>query len=136
MDYSHLILPVREESSEVLKKHTAGPGKRFVFSDQKNNPTGNIYAITRVVENVDNPESHIEDHAHDVDSLWLFEGANPDLRGLRVEVKLGDEKFILDSPASIFIPAGVVHNYRFISGSGRYTNIVLAKGGDYNAHIK
>lgn len=136
MNLKSLILPVREESSAVLRKHADGPGKRFVFSDQKNNPQGNIYAITRVVENVDNPEPHFEDHSHNVASLWLFEGSNPNLSGLRVEVKLGDEKFILDSPASIYIPAGVNHNYRFIFGSGRYTNVVLAKGGDYNSVTK
>lgn len=133
---SPLILRVEARSSSELGKHTAGPGTRFVFSDHRNNPGGNIYAITRVVQDVDRPEMHIEDHAHDVDSLWLFEGDRPDLTGLSVEVKLDGVWHPVDSPASIYLPAGVVHNYRFVRGSGRYTNIVLAKGGDYNRHLR
>lgn len=136
MDYSKYILKVESRSSSELVKHKEGPGRRYVFSDQNNNPDGQVYTIVRVVENVDNPEQHFEDHAHDVDSLWLFEGDQNDLTGLKVEIKLDNQKFILDSPASVYIPAGLAHNYRFISGSGRYTNIVLVKGGNYNKTIK
>ena len=136
MDYSKYILKVESRSASELVKHKEGPGKRYVFSNQNNNPEGRVYTIVRVVENVNNPEQHFEDHAHDVDSLWLFEGDKPDLTGLKIEVKLGDQKFVLDTPASIYIPAGLNHNYRFISGSGRYTNIVLTEGGNYNKATK
>ena len=135
-NYSELILEVKSKSASELTKHKHGPGERYVFSDHENNPQGKVYTIVRVVENVNNPEQHIEDHEHPVDSLWLFEGDKSDLTGLKVEVKLGDKKFILDSPASVYIPAGVIHNYRFINGSGRYTNIVLVQGGEYNKAIK
>jgi len=135
-DYSKLILDVKVKSASELTKHKNGPGKRYVFSDHENNPNGNVYTIVRVVENVDNPEQHIDDHEHPVDSLWLFEGDKPDLTGLQVEVKLGNSKFVLDSPASVYIPSGVMHNYRFIKGSGRYTNIVLVQGAEYNKAIK
>lgn len=135
-DYSNLILKVESRPASELVKHKEGPGRRFVFSDHKNNPEGQIYTIVRVVENVDNPEQHIEDHEHDVDSLWMFEGDKSDLTGLRVEVRLGEQKFVLDSPTSVYIPARVKHNYRFISGSGRYTNIVLTKGKEYDKVTK
>lgn len=134
--YLSLILEVRPKSSSELKKHTHGPGERYVFSDHENNPKGQIYAITRVVENVDNPPGHIEDHSHATDSLWMFEGSNLDLTGLEVEIKLGEHTQRLKSPASVYIPAGVVHNYRFIRGSGHYTNIVIAPGGDYNQTLR
>ncbi|XOS92299.1 hypothetical protein ACLMAB_29355 [Brevibacillus laterosporus] len=38
------------------------------------------------------------------------------------------------SPASIFIPAGLQHTYKYLSGSGTYTNIVLAP--EYNASLE
>ncbi len=132
MSNSKYILPVFSQSAEVLKKHTKGPGTRYVFCDHENNPDGQVYVIVRVVNDVDNPKQHVEDHFHEVDSLWLFEGIENDLTGLQVEVKLGDEVYVLDSPASVYIPAGMMHNYRFIKGSGHYTNIVLAQGGNYN----
>ena len=130
------ILPVRSESSAKLTGHTSGPGTRYVFSDKQNNPQGGLYAILRTVENVQTPEPHVELHKHNVDSLWIFRGANADLTGLKVEVVLGKESFILDTPASVYIPAEVCHTYRFVSGSGDYINIVLVKGGDYNTAVQ
>jgi 2-isopropylmalate synthase len=126
------ILKVTSRGASELIKHRNGPGERFVFSDHNNNPDSGIYTIVRVVRDVENPEMHIDDHYHDVDSLWLFEGDQDDLTGLTVAVKLGENWQEISSPASVFIPAKVIHNYRFIKGSGRYTNIVLAPGGRYN----
>ncbi len=136
MKYSNLILPVKTRSATELIKHRHGVGERYVFADHNNNPTGNIYAIIRTVENVDKPDPHVDKHAHDVDSLWMFLGDNKDLTGLQVFVILGDEKHTLDSPASIYVPAGVQHTYGFVKGSGKYINIVLAPGGKYNENIK
>ncbi|MEM3759889.1 MAG: hypothetical protein QXZ02_02105 [Candidatus Bathyarchaeia archaeon] len=130
-----LILRIEERSSTELKKHLEGPGKRYVFSDHKNNPEGKIYAIVRVVKNVDNSSPHVEIHSHDVDSLWMFIGDGEGLTGLQVEVTLEDKKYILNSPASVYIPAGVKHTYRFLKGSGKYINIVLVPGGEYNKAV-
>lgn len=131
-----LILDVQARSSEELIKHTAGPGTRYVFSDHNNNPEGTIYTIVRVVENVDHPEQHIESHCHEYESLFIFKGSNPDFTGLEVEVLLGDKWYKIESPKAIRIPAGLNHNYRFISGSGEYWNIVITPGADYNKTIK
>ena len=38
----NLILNIEARSAEELIKHTKGPGTRYVFSDHKNNPEGNI----------------------------------------------------------------------------------------------
>ena len=46
---------------------------------------------------------------------------------------LGEEIFPLESPASVFIPAGVPHGYRVVGGAGTYLNHVLA--GDYNSSL-
>jgi len=135
-DYSKLILEVQTRSATELVKHKSGPGLRFVFSDHKNNPGGQIYSIVRVVKNVRSPKPHVESHAHPVDSLWMFEGNTPKLTGLKAEVNLDDHIFIVNSPASVYIPAGVAHSYRFISGSGKFINIVLTGGAAYNKITK
>ena len=83
-------MDVVARSAEELIKHTKGPGTRFVFSDHKNNPEGNIYVIMREVHDVDPPEMHIEAHVHDYESLFIFKGSNPDMTGLEVEVLLGE----------------------------------------------
>ena len=68
---------------------------------------------------------HVESHRHNVDSLYLFLGGESGLRGLQVEVQLGETSKLLESPASVFIPAGVDHTYRVIEGSGLNVNFVL-----------
>ena len=63
----------------------------------------------------------------------IFMGFNERLEGLQAQVTLGKRSFVLRSPASIYIPAGVRHSYKILKGSGTYTKVVLALGGDYNA---
>ncbi len=132
MKYANLILPVKTRSATELVKHRHGVGERYVFSDHNNNPNGNIYTIIRTIENVERPDPHVDRHTHDVDSLWMFIGDNKDLTGLRASVSLGNEIYEVDSPASIYVPAGLDHTYGFVKGSGKYINIVLAPGGKYN----
>jgi hypothetical protein len=132
----NLILNIEARSAEELIKHTSGPGTRYIFSDHKNNPGGNIYVIMRKVENVDQPEMHIQPHCHDFESLFIFKGPNPDRSGLVVEVLLGEEWHRIESPKAVRIPPGLNHNYRFIKGTGEYWNIVLTPGGDYNKTIR
>jgi 2-isopropylmalate synthase len=52
------------------------------------------------------------------------------MAGLEVEVMLDGEVRELASPASLFIPAGALHSYRVLGGSGYYVNHVLH--GEYN----
>jgi hypothetical protein len=136
MEMENLILNVEARSAVELIKHKHGPGTRFVFSDHNNNPEGSIYVIMRTVENVDNPEMHIEPHKHDFESLFIFKGYNPDMSGLVVEVLLGDTWHRIESPKTVRIPPGLNHNYRFIKGSGEYWNIVLTPGAEYNKTVK
>ena len=131
-----LILNTVARSAEELIKHTKGPGTRFVFSDHKNNPQGNIYVIMREVRNVDHTEMHIEPHVHEFESLFIFKGTNPDMTGLEVEVLLGDKWHRIQAPKAVRIPPGVSHNYRFIKGSGEYWNIVLTPGAEYNKTVR
>jgi len=130
-----LILDVTTRSAEELIKHSKGPGVRYVFSDHNNNPEGSIYVIARLVENVSN-SSHVEPHTHDYESLFIFKGNNADLSGLEAEVLLDDKWHNIKSPKTVRIPAGVLHTYRFIRGSGEFWNIVLTPGADYNLTVK
>ena len=131
-----LILNVVSRSAEELIKHKAGPGTRYVFSDHNNNPGGSIYTIMRTVDNVEQPEQHVEPHSHEYESLFIFKGSNPDFSGLEVEVLLENEWYKIESPKAVRIPPGLNHTYRFIRGSGEYWNIVITPGAEYNRTIK
>jgi len=129
-----LILKVEERAAAgELKKHTKELGRRFVFVDKQNCPSGKLYTISRAVMDVSTPYEAAEPRTHSVDAVMMFMGFGERLEGLCAEVSLNGESFVVNSPASVYVPAGVKHTYKLLKGSGTYTKIVLAPGGDYNA---
>ncbi|MBE7324654.1 2-isopropylmalate synthase [Nocardioides sp. Y6] len=121
-------------SAEELRYHRAGPGDRFVLVDERFVPGSGQYCIARRIPRLDEyGAGHVDEHVHHCDSLFVFLGADDDYQGLRTEVSLDGEYFTVQSPASVFIPAGVRHSYRVVGGAGTYLNYVLA--GDYNSSL-
>jgi len=132
--YAHLIGNPFIKTAEELIAHKEGQGTRYVFLDKRIVPDSSFYTIVRKVTNVqEDKKSHVGMHSHNCDSAFLFIGDNKNLKGLICEVCLGNEKYMIESPTSVFIPRGLQHSYRFIKGSGYYVNIVLS--GDYNKSI-
>jgi 2-isopropylmalate synthase len=76
---------------------------------------------------------HVDPHAHRCDSVFLFLGDGPDYTGLTVEVLINARLKTVRSPATVFIPAGARHSYRFVEGSGSFINFV--DSGDYNQSL-
>ncbi len=55
---------------------------------------------------------HADPHRHDVPEIYL---AITDYPGdMQVEVLLDDESYVLESPFTVFIPAGVLHAFRVL----------------------
>ena len=130
---SYILPATSEAAAGKLEKHFKEIGTRYVFVDNRNYPETQMYVIARAVKNIEKGEEHIKPHTHRVDNLMSFIGDNDDLTGLTVEVLVGEERRVLKSPVSAYIPSGIKHNYRFVKGSGKYINIVLVPGGDYNS---
>ena len=127
MKYKHLIGKPFIKNAKELVHHEEGQGTRHVFLDERVISESNIYVIVRDLEHItENKISHVHDHMHKCDSAFLFIGEGKNLEGLTCEVTLDNEKYKVKSPASVFIPKGLKHSYRLISGSGLYINIVLA----------
>lgn len=119
-----------------LQYHRDGPGVRWVLLDSRIDPRASFYVIQRFIglHGVPfTPEKHVDLHAHHCDSAFLFWGDRPDGTGLVCRVQFGNEQKTVESPASVFIPAGVEHSYHYVSGKGTYLNIVLAP--DYNKSL-
>ncbi len=113
-------------SATELKYHRAGPGNRYLMLDERVAPNVKQYCIAREIErDCENYPSYVDVHTHRCDSLFLFLGDQPGKTGLRVMVQLGDKEFVLDSPASVFIPAGRPHTYSVLKGKGTFINHVL-----------
>ncbi len=120
------------KSSSELRYHRDGIGKRWVCMDNRIDERSSLYVIERIFNDQEKElyQPHVDRHAHHCDSVFIFLGDNEDGTGLTVIIKFGqgisEEIKTINSPASIFIPAMVYHSYEYISGSGRFTNIVLA----------
>ena len=128
------IAPEERPTSEIPFHNDSAPGVRRVFLEKKLLPETDAYVIVRTAADVrpDQPQ-YIDFHAHNVSSIYLFMGEGDNLEGLRAEVMLGDETFVIDSPATVYIPKGVPHSSRLIEGSGHFGHIVLS--GDYRESL-
>jgi len=132
--YKKYINSPKIRKASELPFHEDGQGTRYLFLDNSIVPESNLYTIVRTVNEVtEDKQSHVEIHKHNCNSTFIFLGNKPNLEGLICGVTLGDEKHIVSSPASVFIPKGLEHSYRFIRGSGKYINIVLS--GNYNKSL-
>ena len=135
-DYGKYILsPDIRKTSEIKYHYDNAPGDRYVFLDKKKCPESSIYTIVRVAKNIDSDQdSYIDPHTHTCDSEFLFIGDNDDMTGLKARVWLGDEEFVVESPAAVFVPKNVEHTLQLIEGSGKFINIVTHP--EYNNSLK
>ncbi|MDP1459668.1 2-isopropylmalate synthase [Bacillus wiedmannii] len=127
--------PFVKGASELLY-HRDGPGERWVQMDYRTDERASFYVIQRIFcnQHMDgNLEGHVDYHAHHCDSAFVFWGNNIDGTGLICEVEIEGDVQIIESPASVFIPSGFKHKYKYLSGVGTYTNIVLAP--NYNSSL-
>jgi len=84
-------------------------------------PEADIDVGLQEVKKVPPDSSFIKSHRHDVSQFYGIIG------DLTVEVTLEDEKHEVSGPASVFIPAGMLHSFRPLRGSG-YVMTVLRRG--------
>jgi len=126
----NIITPEVRRTSELPYHNDLAPGKRRVFLEKKLFPDSDLYVMVRTANQVttDQPK-YVDAHAHNVSSVYVFLGTGGDLEGLTAEVVLDGEFHLVASPATVFIPKGVVHSYRLIEGSGHFSHMVLK--GDY-----
>jgi 2-isopropylmalate synthase len=134
--YKNFILkPDIRQSSEIKYHYDNAPGQRYVFLDKKKCPESSMYTIVRVVKDISTTQdSYIDPHTHTCDSEFLFIGDNDDMTGLTARVWLGDEEFLVQSPAAVFVPRNVEHTLQLVAGSGKFINIV--PNPDYNESLR
>jgi 2-isopropylmalate synthase len=120
------------KSASELKYHRDGVGQRWVLMDKRIDERSSAYIIERIFDKDYSEvyQPHVDAHTHHCDSFFVFMGDNPDGTGLTVSVSFGsgnDEVTkTFSSPASVFIPAHVIHSYRYLNGTGRFLNFVLS----------
>lgn len=79
-------------------------------------------AIHKIREARDLPRKYVLPHKHSVPEINVLIGNEGDLR---YGIQLGDEFYEVESPASIWIPAGLEHAATVVEGSGYYLCLIL-----------
>ena len=62
-------------------------------------------------------------HKHNADEINLIVSENSKLK---YEIQMDDETYKVTSPSTVFIPKGVKHKAKFISGKGIFVCIILS----------
>ena len=73
--------------------------------------------------------SYCEPHVHDCPEINILVS----LTRLIYEIRLGDEVYIVEAPATIYIPAGLVHSANVVEGSGFF--VALVQTANYQASV-
>ena len=99
-------------------------GPLYNFREDSLVPGADICVHIREVKQVPPAfKPHVELHKHDVSSVYSIIG------DLTMEITLEDKRYEVTSPASVFLPVGIMHAVRPLKGSGYL--IVTVRSGEY-----
>ena len=112
------------EPSTRSDKELGEPFRRYMNASLI--PEADMGMGIRKIEHVpDNFERDLEPHKHEVSEIYAVIG------DLTVEFFLEGETREITGPAALFIPAGMMHTYRPVKGSGYF--VIVSRGGEYIA---
>lgn len=102
--------------------HSKAPIKRLSMLSKKLIPKSNTHVAVHFVNSKKKMPEYSVLHKHNQDeiNLILSEGGK-----LTYEIQLEDEVYKVTSPSTVFIPKGLSHKARVISGKGIFVCIIL-----------
>jgi len=122
--YKKLIKKGVTEQISKISFHSYAPIKRLSMLSKKRFPNSNTHiAIHFVNSNHRKLSEYSFLHKHNADEINLIIAENSKLK---YEIQLNDEVYKVTSPTTVFIPKGVRHKARFISGKGIFVCIILS----------
>lgn len=127
-----LISRGRVEALDFVPFHANGaaPVNRRVLAGAGVHENLGKHIVSHEIYNVPAARrSYCEPHVHDCDEINILLSESY----LSYEIRLGDEVFVVNAPATIRIPAGVVHSANVIEGTGFY--IAIVDTANYKASV-
>lgn len=113
--------------NEPLSKvpfHSKAPIKRLSMLGKKNIPQANTHLAIHFVDAKNKKiDDYCELHKHSADEINLILSEN---EKLTYEVQLDNEIYKVSSPTTIYIPKGVKHRAKVLSGKGIFVCIILS----------
>ena len=118
---------IKKGVSEQISKipfHNYAPMKRLSMLSKKRFPSSNTHVAVHFVNGNHKKMSEYSIlHKHNADEINLIVSENSKLK---YEIQMDDETYKVTSPSTVFIPKGVRHNAKFISGKGIFVCIILS----------
>ena len=118
---------IKKGVSEQISKipfHNYAPIKRLSMLSKKRFPSSNTHVAVHFVNGTHKKMSEYSMlHKHNADEINLIVSENSKLK---YEIQLDDETYKVTSPSTVFIPKGVKHKAKFISGKGIFVCIILS----------
>lgn len=122
--YKKFIKKGVNEPLEKVKFHKKAPIKRLSMLDTNLIPESDTHiAVHFVSPNGKAISEYSELHKHDVDEVNLILSEHDKLK---YEIQFEDEIYQVTSPSTIFIPKGIRHRAKVLSGSGIFVCIILS----------
>ena len=118
---------IKKGVSEQISKipfHNYAPIKRLSMLSKKRFPVSNTHIAVHFVDS--NHRKMLEYsflHKHNADEINLIISENSKLK---YEIQIDDEVYKVSAPSTVFIPKGIRHKARFISGKGIFVCIILS----------
>jgi hypothetical protein len=128
--YEHLITPGVEQALSSVAFHHDAPLTRYVMLQKdKVEGDGGFRIVSHVITDLPNTVAPYCDlHWHDFDEVNLILSED---NSLKYRIRLEDETYEVNAPATVYIPKGTKHAAEVISGRGLYLAITFTK--DYKA---
>ena len=122
--YKKYITKGISESLSNVPFHKKAPIKRLAMLSKKTIPESTIHAAVHIVDaNNKKISKYSILHKHNADEVNMILSQD---NKLVYEIQLGDEVYKVSSPATIFIPKGVMHKADVISGNGFFVCLILS----------
>ena len=118
---------IKKGVSEPLQKvpfHSKAPIKRLSMLNKKRFPYSNTHIAVHFINSLPKKiQDYSKLHKHKFDEINLIISENGKLT---YEIQLDDEVYKVTSPSTVFIPKGVKHKAKVISGKGIFVCMILS----------
>ena len=122
--YKKFIKKGVNEQISKIPFHNYAPIRRLSMLSKKRFPSSNTHVAVHFVNGKHKKMSEYSLlHKHNADEINLIISENSKLK---YEIQLGDEVYKISSPSTVFIPKGVKHKAKLISGKGIFVCIILS----------
>lgn len=122
----NLVSLLKSDSAVAPYHHSSGAGNYYiVINDDQVRDARQSCTILDIPSESDRPV-FTSACRFICDTLFVFLGYGSNMSGLSVEVTLGDRTLSIESPHSVLIPAGILHSYKVITGTGMIVNFAAS----------